>query len=142
MGIVSKKAFIDTSPFIYYLNEDGAYAEKMERLFAEMWNQQTILCTSTITVSEYLVMPYRMKNKEKEDSFFEFIEDAEIDVIRVDTEIAKKAASLRAEHKGLKTADAIQLAAAEITGCDLFLTNDKQLKQFKGVQCMLIDEYE
>ena len=38
--------------------------------------------------------------------------------------------------------DAIQLATACIMGCDLFLTNDKQLKQFKEIKCIVVDELE
>ncbi len=38
--------------------------------------------------------------------------------------------------------DALQLATACLTGCDLFLTNDKQLKQFKEMKCVMVDELE
>lgn len=36
--------------------------------------------------------------------------------------------------------DALQLAVACITGCDLFLTNDKQLKQFADIKCITVEE--
>ena len=38
--------------------------------------------------------------------------------------------------------DALQLATACISGCDLFLTNDKQLRQFKEMKCIIVDEWE
>ncbi len=38
--------------------------------------------------------------------------------------------------------DALQLAAACLSKCDLFLTNDKQLKQFKDINCVTVDELE
>ena len=41
-----------------------------------------------------------------------------------------------------KSMDALQLAAATLTGCDLFLTNDKQLKQFADIRCITVDELE
>ena len=47
----------------------------------------------------------------------------------------------RAEYKDFKTMDALQLASACIQGCDLFLTNDKQLKQFKEINCITVEEW-
>lgn len=38
--------------------------------------------------------------------------------------------------------DALQLAVACWKGCDLFLTNDKQLRQLKEVKCITVDELE
>ena len=56
-------------------------------------------------------------------------------------DIAKRTAQIRAEYKGFKAMDALQLAAAYEKGCDVFLTNDNQLKQFQGMRCVLIDEW-
>ncbi len=44
--------------------------------------------------------------------------------------MAKKAAKIKADYKDFKTLDALHLACACVHGCDLFLTNDKQLRQF------------
>ena len=60
----------------------------------------------------------------------------------INRDIAKKAAKIRAEYKMFKSMDALQLAAATLTGCDLFLTNDKQLKQFADIRCITVDELE
>ena len=38
--------------------------------------------------------------------------------------------------------DALQLATACITGCDLFLTNDKQLRQFEEIRCITVEEWD
>lgn len=45
---------------------------------------------------------------------------------------------IKTEYKGFKGMDALQLAAACLSGCDLFLTNDKQLKQFKEIKCLTV----
>lgn len=58
----------------------------------------------------------------------------------VSSVIAMKSAQIRAEYKGIKAMDALQLAAACLSKCDLFLTNDKQLKQFKEIQCVTVEE--
>ncbi len=38
--------------------------------------------------------------------------------------------------------DALQLAAAVTASCDVFLTNDKQLRQFDGVRCVTVEEWK
>ncbi|MBC5742776.1 PIN domain-containing protein [Lachnospiraceae bacterium MD308] len=65
-----------------------------------------------------------------------------VSVTEINRDIAKKAAKIRAEYKMFKSMDALQLAAATLTGCDLFLTNDKQLKQFADIRCITVDELE
>ena len=86
-------------------------------------------------------MPYRMKDEKAIQSFWAFVQDAEVDVRPVDMKIALKAAEIRAEYK-FKAMDSLQLATACMSGCDLFLTNDKQLKQFKEISCVTVEEWE
>ncbi len=38
--------------------------------------------------------------------------------------------------------DSLQLAVAVLHDCDLFLTNDKQLKQFKEMSCITVEEWD
>lgn len=38
--------------------------------------------------------------------------------------------------------DALQLATAWVTGCDWFLTNDMQLRQFREIKCITLDEFK
>lgn len=66
----------------------------------------------------------------------------DIEIKSIDRAIADKAAQIRAEYKGFKSMDALQLATACLSGCDLFLTNDKQLRQFKEIKCITVDELE
>lgn len=73
--------------------------------------------------------------------FFEFTEACDIDLTPISVEIAKLAAQIRAEYKDFKAMDSLQLAVAVYTGCDLFLTNDKQLRQFKKLKCVTVEEW-
>ena len=136
----SKKIFIDTAPIIYYLQNSELYYENMKKF----WNKYDLcdFVTSTITITEYLTYPYRQENMELINSFETFIEDMDIQVCDVDVRVAKKAAQIRAEYKSFKTMDSLQLATACIMGCDSFLTNDKQLRQYKEMNCILVDELE
>ena len=118
-----KKIFLDTSPIVYYL-ENSDYI------------------TSTVTMTEYLTYPYQQNNLRLINAFYDFIDGMEIEVRNIDKIIAKKAAQIRAKYRFFKTMDALQLATACLSGCDLFLTNDRQLKQFTEIECILVAELE
>ena len=133
-----RKIFIDTAPIIYYLQNSELYYNNMKAF----WNKydECDYVTSAITVTEYLTYPYRQNALEMVESFYAFINDMDIRVKEVDVRIAEKAAQIRAEYKFFKTMDSLQLATACIMGCDLFLTNDKQLRQYKEIKCITVDE--
>lgn len=135
-----KKIFLDTSPFIYYLQKNELFYSKM-RLFWEKYAGCDYI-TSAITITEYLTYPYSQDDLKMIDAFYSFICGMDIEISNIDKEIADKAAKIRAEYKGFKAMDALQLASACLTGCDLFLTNDKQLRQFKEIKCITVEELE
>ena len=134
------RLFIDTAPVIYFLDNDPRYAEKVKYILDEAITKGTEIITSAITVAEYLIYPYRTGKIEKADIFFNFIRDIGILIVPIDTVTADKAARIRAEYKFFKTMDALQLASACIYGCDVFLTNDKQLCQFREIRCVTLEE--
>ena len=136
----NKKIFLDTAPLIYFLDNNIHYAEKMMRIFDKILSENCSLVSSVITVEEYLVYPLRTNNQQKVSVFFDFTQDYGIDLIPVSLEIAKEAARIRAEYSYFKSMDALQLAAAVESGCDMFLTNDKQLRQVNEIQVLLVDD--
>lgn len=106
------------------------FGAKAKEVFEEILSNGKTISSSVITCTEYLVYPFCTGNQEKVDVFFEFTEACEIELVPITVEIAQKAAEIRARFKDFKAMDSLQLAAAIISGCDLFLTNDNQLKQF------------
>ena len=132
----SKRIFLDTSPLIYYLQSNEQYYLPM-KCFLEK-NRDCDYITSSITITEYLTYPYRQNKLQMVDDFYSFIAGMEIEI--KDRKIAQKAAWIRAEYQFFKTMDALQLATACLTECDLFLTNDKQLRQFEEMKCLAVDE--
>ena len=134
----SGKIFCDTAPFIYCIEENDEYYHVVRNFFLE--NVEADLVTSAITVGEYLTMPYRTGKIEYAKAFYKMIEDMDVELIDVSREIADEAARIRAEYEGFKLMDAIQLAAAVREGCNLFLTNDKQLRQFKEIEVVIVSD--
>lgn len=104
------------------------------------YNSGTEFVTSTITIAEYAIVPYRENNGKLLDDFELLIDDMETDILDITRPIARKAAEIRAYYNKFKAMDALQLAAALISGCSVFLTNDKQLRQFKGLKVMTMDD--
>ena len=74
--------------------------------------------------------------------FFEFMKDCDIELAGISVDIAMNAAEIRAAYKDFKAMDSYQLAVALEKGCDVFLTNDKQLRQFNELKCITVDEWE
>ena len=135
------KVFLDTTPLIYFLDSDVNFGEKTKKILEEVMSERKEFITSAITCMEYMVHPYRTKNQDKIDAFFEFMGDCEIPIKDIDIETAKAAAAIRAEYKDFKAMDSLQLAVALQNGCDLFLTNDNQLRQFKQMRCITVEEW-
>ena len=139
---MENKIFVDTSPIIYLLDEKSPLRPKAEQLFSQFLNSQDKLVTSTITCMEYLVFPYRTNNELAINIFWQFLAECGVKVNKIDEYTAVKAAQIRARYPYFKTADSLQLATACVSGCNLFLTNDKQLRQFKEVDCVILEEFK
>lgn len=140
-----KKVFVDTAPFIYFIEKDSnnpQYYEKVKAFFKYGYDNDKRFVSSVITMEEYFVFPYRNKAYSLIDMFNRLVATTDMEIVEINQEIAKKAAQIRAEYKGFKAMDALQLATACLSGCDLFLTNDKQLKQFKEIKCITVEELD
>lgn len=140
-----KRIFVDTAPFIYFIEKDSnnpQYHEKVKSIFKYGYNNDKKFVSSVITMEEYFVFPYRNKVYSFIDMFNRLVAITDMEIVEINQEIAKKAAQIRAEYKGFKAMDALQLAVACLSDCDLFLTNDKQLKQFKEIKCLTVEGLE
>ena len=136
----SKKIFLDTAPIVYYLENNELYSSRVKK-FWKIYEDCDYI-TSAVTITEYLTYPYQQNNLKQINAFYDFIDGMDIEIKSINKVIAEKAAQIRAEYKSFKTMDALQLATACITRCDLFLTNDKQLRQFKEIRCLTVEEVE
>ena len=134
----SKKVFFDTAPFIYYLENDGDFKVKVKKVIAD--NEEADFVTSTVTVGEYLTGAFKNEDKSRVSDFRGMISDYDFEVTPISWDIAEEAARIRAKFKGFKMMDSLQFATAKLTGCDLFVTNDFQLKQYEDIEVLVVDE--
>ena len=135
-----KWVFIDTAPIIYYLEQNSFYVKKVQHFFEHCPNSKIQIVTSAITIEEYLVFPYVTGKMEFADNFKRFIKYMKIEIIPIDDKIAERAAEIRGQFKSFKAMDSLQIAAAIESRCDMFFTNDKQLRREKSLPCMTMDD--
>jgi len=135
-----KRVFIDTAPIIYFLENSSQYMESMEKFFTRCMKEHIQIVTSTLTIEEYLVLPYSNGRVEYVDNFKRFIKYMNIEVVDIDSTIAEQGAMLRGRYKNFKAMDALQIATAIVQNCDMFFTNDKQLRQEKELPCMTMED--
>ena len=141
--IECKKVFVDTAPFIYCIEEskdNPRYYNMVQGFFEACYRKDIVLVTSTITLEEYCVMPYRTGELQRIMLFHRLLLSMGIEVMGIDEKIADKAAQIRAKYSKFKAMDALQLATACLIGCDMFLTNDKQLRQFGEISVVTVDK--
>ncbi len=137
--MTDSKFYLDTAPFIYYLEKSDLYFEKIRRFFMNCYKRNIPLVTSAVTVEEYCVYPLSHNDKDSVSSFNSFMDGMGISIVPVDKQIAFEAAKIRSLYEGFKALDAIHLATAEISGCSKFITNDKQLRQIKSLEVFTMD---
>ena len=130
------KIFIDTAPFIYYLEQNPLYFEKTKSIFEKCLKTHTPMITSVITIQEYLIYPYMHNDNHLVKNFYSFLTICNIGIIDITRPIAEKAAKIRAELQSIKGMDALQLACAVTSHCSTFLTNDIHLCRYNKLSCV------
>jgi predicted nucleic acid-binding protein len=105
------------------------------------WVEQTghAAVTSTITLTELLVKPYRsLQEGEVRQIYHVLLTYPNLEWIAPDLEIADTAAQLRAIYK-LATPDALQAATAVRSGATGFVTNDASFERIQAFEALILD---
>lgn len=88
--------------------------------------------TSQVAYIECVCKPRELGLTEVVDAFDAYFTSSDVDLIDVDSTIARSAVELRARFN-LKVPDAIHLATALTTRCAKFLTTDRDFERCVGV---------
>ena len=96
--------------------------------------------TSTITMLELLVQPYRLADIDRVNRFYALLATfPHLEWIAPTLTIADLGARLRAEYN-LKTPDALQAATALTCGATSFISNDPAFRRVAGLEVIVLDE--
>lgn len=132
---------IDTGIFIYFVEQHPRYYPFCEFLFKNIEVGHIRASTSTLSLLEILVQPYKLKKDELVLKFYSLLTTyPNLSWIELSINIADLAARLRGKYN-LKTPDSIQVASAVSSGATGFICNDRAFKKVKEIECIVIDDY-
>lgn len=112
--------------FIYLLQDDSRFGERVRYLRARSLERGDEICTSALALGEILAGVHRDKTYAEVERVRSGILNAGIKILPFDTTASDIFGRIRATHR-TSAADTIHLACAAVTGVDLFLTGDKRL---------------
>ncbi len=145
MGLVDElrglRICIDTAPFIYFIEKNPKYLGLLRPFFAEINAGKIDALTSTITLLEVLVLPFKTKNGSLAEKYRDILLYAEgLTTFEIFHEVSELSAKLRAKYS-IRTPDAIQIAVGIIYGADAFLTNDSGLKKVSDIRVVILEDF-
>lgn len=145
MGIISDIGIgpicLDTCVFIYFIEENPKFLDIVLPIFEAIDQGRLIAVTSGITLIETLVIPFRKSNDELANQYERILTESKgLKMYDLDQELLRQGAYLRATL-GLKTPDALQIAAAKQSGCSVFVTNDRRLPKIESLTIIQLSDY-
>lgn len=134
-----KVVALDTAPLIYFIEAHPKYLPVILPFFQALDRDEFRAVTSTLTLLEVLVHPFRQKNTRLGEQYRAILLNARsVSLINVSVAVAERAALLRSQFN-LATPDAIQLSAALEGGASYLLTNDFRFPTLPGLQIIMVD---
>ena len=144
MGLINAlgagRVAVDTAIFIYFIEEHPTYLPLIAPLFNDVHDGRRELVTSAITLLEVLVVPYRANDIQLAEQYEAILSRSRgLTLVEMNRSQLRMAAQIRAVH-GVRTPDALQLAAAHSEKCSVFLTNDRRLPSLPGLRVLQLDD--
>ena len=130
--------YFDTNPFIYFVEGHDVFYDAVRPVFAVVNNGEADAVTSQLTLTELLIKPYR-------DGLADVVTAYEglllasgcFSVVGLTQATFLKAAQLGGALR-LRTPDALHFAVALENKCDYFITNDKRIRSYGGVEVIQV----
>lgn len=147
MGLTRLRAFLrrhrkialDTSVFLYQIEANARYAVLTDHVFAWIEGLNGAAVTSTVTMTELLVQPYRNSDEQQVDEFYALLSTfPNLEWVAPSLLIADMAARIRAVHR-LRTPDALQAATVIQTEATGFITNDSVFERIKEFETLVLE---
>lgn len=133
---------LDTALFIYYIEANETFLPLVAPIFEDVAAGRREVVTSSLTLLEVLVVPYRAGNLALASRYEAYLSGSRgVRLVDIDRSHLRTAAQLRALHPGVRTPDALQLAAALSAGCSAFVTNDRELPAVPGLRVLKLRSY-
>jgi predicted nucleic acid-binding protein len=132
---------LDTAVFIYFVEEHADFLPVIEPVFAGVDAGRWPAVTSSLTLLETLVVPYRAGDTALAERYEALLSRSRgLTLVELNRPLLRAAAHLRAVLP-VKTPDAIQLAAALALRCTVFVTNDREIPPVTGLRIVQLRDY-
>ena len=137
---LSSQVYVESPTLIYSVERHPRYALLLDPLWQAAQAGQVTTVSSTLIITEVLVMPLRHGNKDLQALYEAALFRADLRLLPLTQDVLREAARLRAAIPGLRTPDALHAATALLTGCALFLTNDAGFRRIPGLPLIVLDD--
>ena len=132
---------IDTPVFIYHIQQTAPWAGAASAVLRAVADGHVQGITSVITMVEVMTHPLRLGRPEIADAYEALLGDIpNLTIVDVDARIARIGAELRANY-GLRTPDALQIAASLAHGAETFVTNDRRLRRVAEIDVLVLESF-
>jgi predicted nucleic acid-binding protein len=129
---------LDTSIFIYLLEEHPEYVRKAERIISDVRDGRYVGVFSSIGMIELLTGPKKLGRFDLAEEYERHLSSfPNLRIVGMNERIAWLASDFRAKY-GIGTPDAIHLATAVNAHASIFYTNDKALTKIKELPVRLL----
>ncbi len=128
------RLYLDSAPVIYTVEQVMPFATAVD---ARLGTSGVVLVASDLTRLECIIHPLRNADPALLQDFDDFFSARVTEMVTFTRNVFQRAAEIRAQHN-FKTPDALHLAAAVESACDVFFTNDTQLARFTAIAVEVI----
>lgn len=137
----ARRIGIDTPVFIYYIEQSSPRASAASALLRSVEAGRFEAITSVVTLLEVTIRPLRLGRPEIADAYEALLGDIpNLAIVNLDARAARIGAELRAAY-GLRTPDALQMAACLAHGAEAFITNDRRLRRVTEIDVKVLEDF-
>lgn len=133
---------LDTMVFSYHLSDHPRYASLTAVVLGTIESGKVAGLTTTLTLAELLTVPAQGNDRRAMQEYELYLTHfPNLRILPLDVVLAREAAQVRAAT-GLRMPDAIQVAAARLSGADAIVTNDRRWAgRVTQPALVLLDDY-
>jgi uncharacterized protein len=121
--------YLDAAPIIYLIEQSQPFATAIRSKLAA---PGMVPITSELARLECRVKPMRDGNQALLQDFDDYFANTIAEIFPLTRDVVDLATEIRARYN-FKTPDSLHLAAAVISNCDVFMTNDQRLNPFMEI---------
>lgn len=136
-----KKIYLDSCFIIYLIESNERFSAQAAKAFKQAAQQGAHFYITDLTRLECRTYPIKQQNFDVLEDYDTFFNTAIQQLQPISSLVFDQATQLRAQH-GLKTPDALHLAAAICAQCHEFWTNDQHLQNAAAYHLRVVNIFQ